>query len=432
MLISLHIKNFRSIVDTTISLDYAEGKAPNGYKEMDLLPFLETGYKYRVVPCLALYGANAGGKTNLIRAMDNLKKLLISGVKNAFDRNMLHPDCTSTQLEAVFCTDKGLFSYTVEYNREYIIKELLIDKTVNKTLFSVEKSQIVDAGNIKSDFYPLEKIKNILKVECSDADGNQIRTFLSVIGNRYIGLNTYVSSAASYLTSSVVIFPTNALMKMGFDLLDKSLNVPDTSLNSFAEIENFIQKMDFGIKKIIPNREKLQNDKDGNPVFNLDPVKGKPIGIFDTKNESFADYLHTYHDDVDGKEVIFNFNEESYGTRTAFGLICVMLTALENGNVVFIDELDRSIHSLVFCELVRLFKDERYNKKKAQLIFTAHNTDLLDAEILRVSEVGIVSKNLKKGTTLARLSDFDGIRNVSNFRKGYLNGEFSGIPFPYI
>lgn len=66
------------------------------------------------------------------------------------------------------------------------------------------------------------------------------------------------------------------------------------------------------------------------------------------------------------------------------------------------------------------------------MIFTAHNTDILDDDLIRVSEVGIISKTMKDGSTIKRISDFEGIRNVYNFRKQYLNGLFSGLPYPYI
>jgi AAA15 family ATPase/GTPase len=390
MLISFHVKNFRSIVDTAISLDYAEGKAPNSYKEMDALPFLDAGSaKNRVVPCLALYGANASGKTNLIKAIYEFNTLLKNGIENAFAPNKLHSGSHSTQFRVDFSVNKDLLSYAVEYNREGIIGESL--KKNGKTLFSIEKSKIAEAKNIESKFYPISKLEEILKVECSSVSGVQARSFLSKMGKEYAGLNADVSAAASFFLSSVDIFLTNDFpVEMG----------TDASVDILPKIEEFIRKMDFGIKRMRLDSEKLN--------------------------------LYTYHDDIHGKEVRFDFEEESDGTQTAFGVIGVILSALENGKVVCIDELDRSLHSLVLREIVRLFKDKRYNAKGAQLIFTAHNTDLLDAEILRVSEVGIASKNLAHGTTLTRLSEFQGIRNVLNFRKKYLSGEFSGIPFPYI
>jgi len=428
MLISLHIKNFRSIVDTTISLDYAEGKAPNGYEEMGALPFFDLGSsKKRVVPCLALYGANASGKTNLLRAMFELNIILNVGVEKIFNPNKLQPNCHSTRFEVNFCINKDLFSYCIEYNRDGIIEESL--KKSNKTLFSIEKSQISEA-NITSGSYSIQKLKDILKVECSNGSGIHTHPFLSKIAKQYNGLNADVSAAASFFLFHFIIYPSNEFpMGMGVALLAKSLN---NESDAFSKIEELIRKMDFGIKRMEFSREKFQMDKEGKFALNIDPTKGEPMDIKQANNEPFAEYIHSYHDDTHKKEVRFNFNEESAGTQIAFGVIGVMLSALENGNVVCIDELDRSLHSLVFKEIVRLFKDKRYNTKGAQLIFTAHNTDLLEAEILRVSEVGVVSKNLERGTILTRLSEFEGIRNVLNFRKKYLNGEFAGIPFPYI
>jgi hypothetical protein len=84
------------------------------------------------------------------------------------------------------------------------------------------------------------------------------------------------------------------------------------------------------------------------------------------------------------------------------------------------------------AEIVRMFKDKRYNTSNAQLIFTAHNTDIMEQDMMRISEIGFVNRTMKNGTTFSRVSDFKGIRNVTNFRKQYLEGIFSGIPYPYI
>ena len=82
---------------------------------------------------------------------------------------------------------------------------------------------------------------------------------------------------------------------------------------------------------------------------------------------------------------------------------------------MLIDELDRSLHSLVFQQIVQMFTNKRYNTQNAQLILTAHNTDLLDADILRISEIDFVNKTKKKGTTIQRLVEFSDVRNVTNF-----------------
>ena len=76
MLSSFIIKNFKSILDLTVDFSYAEGKAPNRYKELDTIPFLNATAKDKVIPCLSIYGANASGKTNIIKALFNLKEVV--------------------------------------------------------------------------------------------------------------------------------------------------------------------------------------------------------------------------------------------------------------------------------------------------------------------------------------------------------------------
>jgi len=116
------------------------------------------------------------------------------------------------------------------------------------------------------------------------------------------------------------------------------------------------------------------------------------------------------------------------------GLVGAFLYALKTGGVIFVDELDRSLHPLLMRELVMLFKKRIYNPNGAQLVFTTHNTDILDDSILRLSEIALVRKNLHNGTMIRRLVDLknegEDIRNVTNFRKQYLEGYYSGIPHP--
>src|SRR5574344_1958015 len=84
MFVSMKIKNYRSIVETTVSMTYEEGKAPNGYKKLQRWAFLEKD-GLRLVPCLAIYGANAGGKSNIIKAFLAFDRLLKFGIANVFE-----------------------------------------------------------------------------------------------------------------------------------------------------------------------------------------------------------------------------------------------------------------------------------------------------------------------------------------------------------
>jgi hypothetical protein len=126
MITSFHIQNFRSILDLTLDFTYAEGKAPNGYKEAEVMPFFEKGGK-RVVPCMAFFGANASGKTNILKALRALDQMVLKGKKpkEFFDPNLLNPKYTETQFRLEFVQDDALFEYQVCYNAKEITYESL-------------------------------------------------------------------------------------------------------------------------------------------------------------------------------------------------------------------------------------------------------------------------------------------------------------------
>lgn len=263
-----------------------------------------------------------------------------------------------------------------------------------------------------------------------------------MIGSRYPGLNSLVTSVYGYLHEDVAVFSENGIhLSRGVDRLAavlEKMNDPDPLKTAFTKITELLESLDIHIVRmeLDRRRKRLERDPHERTYLDVEPDFLKRLTSFEKEGENIIlnrDRIRSFHEDVEGKEVEFDFRtEESSGTQIVAGLLGVFLAALESGGVVAIDELDRSLHPLLLIELVRLFKDRRYNGKGAQLIFTVHNTDILDANLLRVSEVGIISKTLEKGSAMSRISDFRGVSNIENFRKQYLTGSFSGIPFPYI
>ena len=135
MLSLFRIKNFKSILDLEIKFDYDEGKAPNNYKELDTVVFLEPKRSKRYVPCLSIYGANASGKTNIIQAFDVFKKIILSRIDNLYIPNKLNKSFDSTLFELSFFIKSTEYTYTLEYDREHIISEVLTQN--GSTLFSI-------------------------------------------------------------------------------------------------------------------------------------------------------------------------------------------------------------------------------------------------------------------------------------------------------
>ncbi|WP_237774351.1 AAA family ATPase [Actinosynnema sp. ALI-1.44] len=127
------------------------------------------------------------------------------------------------------------------------------------------------------------------------------------------------------------------------------------------------------------------------------------------------------------EEVPFDFAAESEGTRTWFKLIGHVLTALELGSVLVLDELDASLHPVLSAQLIRLFHAPETNPKGAQLIFTSHDTSLLNH--LNRDEVWLTEKN-DGATRLGALAEFAGerVRKSQNLEKAYLHGRFGALP----
>ena len=126
-----------------------------------------------------------------------------------------------------------------------------------------------------------------------------------------------------------------------------------------------------------------------------------------------------------GQLVAFDLDDESDGTQTLFSFAARWLKLLESDEVLFIDEIDTSLHPLLVHHLVKLLN---CNNSKAQLIFTTHDTTLLSQRIMRRDQVYFVEKDQQQSTKLYSLADFSPRKNEA-LEKGYLNGRYGAIPF---
>ena len=429
MLSSFFIRNFRSILELRLDFSYGEGKAPNGYKDQnqEILPFIEANRTTRLVPCLAFFGANASGKTNLLRAFDAFQQLIIKGGKLAdrFEPNLLNPKFTETTFEIEFYLGYDRFTYRISYSAEAISEECLLKN--GRNIFGIHQLGAEFSPQILSAAYSKEKVSEILRVQCTDGEGRQIKPFLNLIGRDYPGLHPDLKSAFGFFQSRITIFDVSRPIGLPYavDLLASTMgNVEAAALR---EITDVVRRLDIDIADIRISETKLLPDE----PHHLGCLLKQDL---DT-GARYSVNIHTTHQDVTGNSVALNFiKHESAGTQRLAGLIALILRALKTGEVLLVDELESSLHPLLMREIVLLFKKRRYNPKGAQLIFTTHNTDILDDSILRLSEIALVRKTVANGTLVRRLvdakKDGEDIRNVTNFRKQYLAGFYSGVPHP--
>jgi hypothetical protein len=292
-----------------------------------------------------------------------------------------------------------------------------------ENVFSIE-NRITRFATLATEAYPSKKLETIFSVECLDQQ-RQFRTpFITVVGKNYAGLNDSMAIAYGFIGNNLEVHSGNEFpFTFG---LDRLANTEDEEglQKAFGDIVAILRKLDIDITRMEYKRDEL---KEARKVI---PASGYEFHF--ANNRITTTELKSYHKDVHGSEVQFNFADESAGTQRVACLLGIVLAVLKSGTVLIVDELGNSLHPYLFAEIVRMFKDRRYNAANAQLIFTTHNTDIMEQDMMRVSEIGFVNRTLKKGTTFSRVSDFKGVRNVTNFRKQYLEGIFSGIPYPYI
>lgn len=435
MITKFKVSNFRSILDLELNLLYAEGKAPNGWRNGDVWPFLSaTGRASdRVVPILALYGANASGKTNIVRALASLFGVIRNGIEGRYCPNRLNPKYSSTTFELEFIQKGSRFWYQLEYDGTCIRNERLqtfVDG-VWQMVFAVGEKFAVEA--IATENYPVDKLKDFFRVECTSAAGAQVRSWFDCLGRKYEALSRTVTNAHQACMNGVSVYLTNDIdFVRGIDRLALEMNV--TREEAEERVSQFLKKFDIGIEGIAVDSQELSSDE----LTQLFEKRVSPRGSINRRDGKFyLEVIDFKHRDVGGKLVSMAYrSDESEGTRLLAGIVATCLAALDCGNAVFFDELDRSLHPLLLIELVKLFKLKRYNPHGAQLVFTAHDPSLMEDVLLRLGEIGVVNNGLATGTTLRRLVDLkkDGmeIRNVHNFRKQYMDGFFTGIPYPVL
>lgn len=170
------------------------------------------------------------------------------------------------------------------------------------------------------------------------------------------------------------------------------------------------------------------NDLRINDFNEPDPYDSNSIkSLFSTDN------LISIHSIYNGTGTISNYDlnirEESDGTRRFLDLIIFALKAFDKGSLIIADEIDANLHPLLIKHILFLFNSEFFNSKGAQLIFTTHNTYLLDLDTLRSDQIWFTEKNEKDAVTdLFSLYDFSEDSDAE-IEKGYLLGRYGAIPF---
>lgn len=411
MLIEFRVKNFRSFRDEQVfSLVASADKTLRDSNSS------ETHIKaaQHVLHSAVIYGANASGKSNLIKAI----QLMRGAVRGSTQKQPNHPwnaqpfrldEATAQQpseFEITFLLAGVRYQYGFALTTQRITHEYLLAYKTAKPQRWFERTF---DDNSKADIYEfgagLQGAKSVWQ-QATRAD----TLFLSTA----VQLNSdALRPIFHWLTKELIII--NELEHIHTDFTVSQLKYADTR----QQICQFMQAADISLEDIVI---KTKNVKGISVEFNADSDS-----ISHQQIEKEEDILHFVHKTNQGSAT-FALEDESSGTRHLLFLIAPILNILKNGETLIVDELDTSLHPLLMRELVRLFHQPETNRTGAQLIFSTHDTSLLDAGILRRDQVWFVEKNQAQSSELSALSDFSP-RKQEAFERSYLTGRYGGIPF---
>lgn len=389
MLVQFTLKNFLSFKNS-YTMDMT---AINAYKEHSY-NLIDIGRKEKYLKVAAVYGANASGKSNLFFAFRYFQSIIRESFNNADENdrvaieNYYSPfsfdkDENNTEFEIVEIFNDAEYKYGFEYNDREIVTEWLYKKDfdTNRTsvIFEREYDDIKFGTSVK-------KVCSIYK------DQIPSETLLLSFFNK-LNIKSSVFSEMYKKIMDTLVIPSE--MCENTNIIEGILPaIIDEQKDKLLE---FLNAIDIGITDI--NYEIESNSKD--KVF------------------------FTTHIGVDGNPYKLNLYDESEGTIKSINVFIYVQNAIEFGASLFIDELNVKLHPLVMKFIIDLFNEEN---SRGQLIYTTHDTTLLDKKFFRRDQIWFVQKDEYGHSELVALSDFK-IRSDASFEKDYLAGIYGGIPF---
>jgi hypothetical protein len=413
MLVEFRVKNFRSLRDEQVLSLVASTD-----KSLQETHTLSTGIK--AVPALlrsaAIYGANASGKSNLIKALQYMRGVVLESATaiqpgQTFIVKPFRLDEESagqpTEFEVTFLLDDDRYQYGFAMTPQRIISEHLLVYKAFKPQRWFQRYFDDKTGKDVYEFGP--GIKGAKSVWEGATRPNSL--FLSMA----VQLNSEILRPVfDWFVNRLIVF--NEVTPLAKQFSVNMLRQEDKR----KEICDFLSAADISIADIDVVTRKVPSQ-----AFHVDLTAGKT----EVRAEEVEEHQLRFHHETDKGKAVFELADESNGTRNLLFLSGPVLDILSKGVTLVIDELDTSLHTLLVRELVRLFHRPEVNTSGAQLIFTTHDTSLLDApDLLRRDQVWFVEKDRDQASSLVALSEFSP-RKTEALERGYLLGRYDGVPF---
>lgn len=433
MLIRFQVKNLYSFEEETEFnlLTNDSEHLPHHKKHCNGVDFLRLS---------AIYGANASGKSNFVRAIGLLQNIVkkgkiideVSDYKFKLSKEALTKPIS---LAIELLSNSKMYYYTLTFDQKKILNETLVET------FKDKEDRIVFERSLTNERQEIPFIESEVKneKECmflellSDKLLSKDELLLTFLTQKYPNEYADIDNVFEWFSDVLIVLNSNFKIRGIAHKFDT-----DDSTTMFANafiptLGTGIQKIDIQKREIVGQgnemnylKDNIKNDQE--QLFtNTNPDTGEEITFVMEENDKiFAKRIFTEHLDKEGHKVFFPFGWESDGTKRLLEYT-PLINGVINAEVVFVvDEIERSIHPMMIKELIRKISSD--TSAQGQLIFTTHESCLLDQEILRTDEIWFTQKDKGGATHMYSLSDFN-ISNTANIEDGYLNGRYGGIPF---
>ena len=401
MLINFKVGNYRSIKEpVTLSMEAV------GIHELEDTNTFVALKKERLLKSNVIYGANASGKSNLVRAV-------------SFMRYCLETMSTKLKPEEAIPIEPFLLSKSTATEPSFFEVEFIEKEKRYRYGFTL------DANKIHAEWlfltsgkeFPLfiRENENLTTVSPQFEEGKTWTKMTKKTNLRLRSNALFISSLGQLFegapdkelhSHNVREWFTKVLIIPGlFDEEAKGLTIKALrEHNSFAELLNdFIPKLDLGINKIAP--------------------------VFKEDNESGFEYqIQTEHLTEDNEKIFLDMeHNESEGTNKIFSISSLLLGVLAQGSILFFDEFDARLHPLLTRRLLELFHGT--NTRNAQLVVVSHDTNLLSPKLLRRDQIWFAEKEKNGATKLTSLAEFKKIRKGESYERNYIDGRYGAIPY---
>ena len=400
MILEFSVSNYKSIKDLQ-TISFVAAPIVSKHKELDENNVFQASEKESLLKVIGIYGANGSGKSNLVKAM----QAMLLFVRNAGNDAKLGNKIAIPFAFDIDETKKPTFFQIVFISQDKKYRygfEILGSKVVSEWLFGIAKQNEVE-------YFTRENNEiTINKTQFSEGLGIEKRMkatnlFLNVA---YTLNGTISETVKNYLEDYILVSDNDTVFK---DTTIEYIN----DAQKKRDVIDLLNYADINIVDII----KLDTN-----ALNRD--------IFDNNKHIIEDGLMSARKMVNGNNtMMLSFQTfESEGTKKFFNYSSIFLEALKTGKALILDEFDAKFHPLLSRKIVELF-NSKANKAHAQLFFVTHDSNLLDAKLLRRDQIYFAEKNKQGETSIYSLVDLQGVRNDASFEKDYIKGKYGAIPF---